>query len=84
MKQDNSLKNFPQRSKFDFYDLLFLDVLSKYNADGGKLFTRMFKRNAPQQIFAFLDEKTGWWEEAKLMVSFPISRFVSALVRRLF
>ena len=84
LKQDNSLKNFPQRSKFDFYDLLFLDVLSKYNADGGKLFTRMFKRNAPQQIFAFLDEKTGWWEEAKLMVSFPISRFVSALVRRLF
>ena len=60
------MTHFPQRSKFDFYDLLFLDVLAKYNAEGRKLFTRMFQRNAPQRIFSFLDEKTTFWEEAQL------------------
>ena len=84
LKHDGNMTHFPQRSKFDFYDLLFLDVLAKYNAEGGKLFTRMFQRNAPQRIFSFLDEKTTFWEEAQLMISFPIGRFVSALVRRIF
>ena len=84
LKQERSLLSFPQRSKFDFYDLLFLDVLAKYNAEGGKLFTRMFRYNSPQRIFAFLDERTSFLQEARLMVSFPIGRFVSALVKRLF
>ena len=84
LKQEQDLMRFQQRSKFDFYDLLFLDVLAKYNAEGGKLFTRMFRYNSPQRIFAFLDEKTSFLQEARLMVSFPIGRFVAALLKRLF
>ena len=50
--------------------MLFLDVLAKYNAEGSKLFSRMFQRNTPQRIFIF-----GWKNKLQtrsFMSSFPI------------
>ena len=84
LKKDKPLNDFKSWSKFNFYDMLFLDVLDKYNAEGSALFTRMFKRNPPQRIFKFLDEKTSWRQEVLLMASFPTLRFVKALIKRLF
>lgn len=84
LKKGQALDKFPQRNKFNFYDMLFLDVLAKYNAEGSELFSRMFRRNTPQLIFQFLDEKTSYRQEFLLMRSFPIRRFVSALFKRIF
>ena len=84
LKKGKALDKFPQRNKFNFYDMLFLDVLAKYNAEGSKLFSRMFQRNTPQRIFQFLDEKTSYQQEVLLMSSFPIGRFVKALFKRIF
>ena len=84
LKKGQALDKFPQRNKFNFYDMLFLDVLAKYNAEGSELFSRMFRRNTPQLIFQFLDEKTSYRQEFLLMRSFPIGRFVSALFKRIF
>ena len=84
LKKGNALNQFPQRNKFNFYDMLFLDVLAKYNSEGSKLFSRMFQRNTPQRIFQFLDEKTSYKQEVLLMSSFPIGRFVKALFKRIF
>lgn len=84
LKKELPLNQFPQRNKFNFYDLLFLDVLAKHNGEGSQLFSRMFQRNSPQRIFQFLDEKTSYAQEVRLMSSFPVGRFVRALFKRLF
>ena len=84
LKKGKPLDKFPQRNKFNFYDMLFLDVLAKYNAEGSTLFSRMFQRNTPQRIFQFLHEKTSYQQEVLLMSSFPIGRFVKALFKRIF
>ena len=84
LKKGQALDKFQQRNKFNFYDLLFLDVLAKYNGEGSQLFSRMFQRNSPQRIFQFLDEKTSYGQEVLLMSSFPVGRFVKALFKRVF
>lgn len=84
LQKDLPLDQFKHRNKFNFYDLLFLDVLAKYNGEGSLLFSRMFQRNTPQRIFQFLDEKTNYLQELLLMSSFPIGRFVRALFKRIF
>ena len=84
LKKDKPLNEFKQKSKFNFYDLLFLDVLAKYNEEGSLLFKQMFQNNPSKRIFAFLEEKTSLWQDVAIMRSFPVKRFVIALVKRLF
>ena len=87
LKTDAGLNTFTIKSRFRFYDLLFLDVLNRYNAHGSRLFTRMFKKNPPVRIFRFLDEKTNFIEELKIMASFSLTQkiwFLKALFKRIF
>lgn len=87
LKTDAGLNTFTIKSRFRFYDLLFLDVLNRYNAHGSKLFTRMFEKNPPVRIFRFLDEKTNFIEELKIMASFSFTQkiwFLKALFKRIF
>ncbi|MGY8966178.1 MAG: lycopene cyclase family protein, partial [Flavobacteriales bacterium] len=87
LKTGKSLNCFNIKNRFSFYDLLFLDVLFKYNSQGSKLFERMFEKNTPLTIFRFLDEKTSFVEELRIASSFSlrqISWFLTALIRRLF
>ena len=87
LKTGGDLNTFRIKSRFRFYDLLFLDVLKRYNADGSKLFSRMFEKNPPVRIFRFLDEKTNFIEELKIMASFTLNQkilFLRALILRLF
>ena len=84
LKLNRPLKQFGQKNRFWFYDLLFLDVLSKDNANGHDLFKRLFQKNSPEVIFKFLDEKSNYWQEFHIMRSFNISQFVKALFKRFF
>jgi lycopene beta-cyclase len=84
LKQNKPLDQFGNRNRFWFYDLLFLDVLANNNAEGADLFMRMFKNNTTQTIFKFLDEKSNYWEELKIMRSFKVTQFIKALAKRLF
>ena len=87
LKTDAGLNTFTIKSRFRFYDLLFLDVLNRYNSHGSKLFTRMFEKNPPVRIFRFLDEKTNFIEELKIMTSFSLTQkiwFLKALFKRIF
>jgi lycopene beta-cyclase len=63
---------------------LFIDVLAKDNANGAKLFKKMFEKNSPEVIFQFLDEKSTLWQEFQIMRSFDVGQFVKALLKRLF
>jgi hypothetical protein len=47
----------------------------------------MFKKNPPVRIFRFLDEKTNFIEEFKIMASFSFTQkiwFLKALFKRIF
>ncbi len=87
LKTGRDLTTFHQKSRFWFYDLLFLDVLEKYNDKGSELFIRMFDKNPPVRIFRFLDEKTSFGEELLVLSSFSMKQigwFLSAFFKRIF
>ena len=84
VKSNSSFKNFINKNRFWFYDLIFLDVLYEKNHLGKNLFSNMFKKNDPKTIFKFLDNKSSFFEELKIMLSFPKIIFLSAVVKRLF
>ena len=84
LKKEKPLNEFDRNSRFWFYDLLYLDVLNKYNDKGSLLFKTMFEKNDPEKIFKFLDNKTTIWEELKLMLTFKKKWFIEALIKRVF
>lgn len=84
LKQNDDLTDFHKKSKFWFYDLIFLDVLANHNEEGAELFTSMFKKGNIKTIFKFLDEESSVLEDLKIILSVPSKRFVQAFVKRLF
>ena len=72
-----------KKNRFWFYDLIFLDVLYYKNHLGKQLFTDMFNKNNPKTIFKFLDNKSSFIEELKIMLSFPKTIFLSAVLKRI-
>ena len=83
VKSNDSFKKFMKKNRFWFYDLIFLDVLFDKNYLGKNLFTNMFKKNDPKTIFKFLDNKSSFYEELKIMLSFPKTIFLFAVIKRL-
>ena len=83
LSDECDMRLFEKRNRFWWYDLLFLDVLAQHNQKGSFLFSRMFQRNNPKTILRFLDEKTTFSEEVRIMQSFPVGIFVWQLLRRL-
>lgn len=84
IKTGKSLQTLNYRTKFWYYDLLFLDVLYKDNGQGYNIFETLFKNRKPQQVFKFLDEETSFSEDIGNMMGSPILPFTKALFRRLF
>jgi lycopene beta-cyclase len=78
------LRRFAKKNRFWWYDLLFLDILAKYNHMGASLFSGMFRNNSPKQIFRFLDEQSHFLQELMIMRSFPTLLFVKQFFKRLF
>lgn len=84
LKKGKTLNKFNRRTKFWYYDLLLLDVLSKHNGQGSKLFASMFKKAKLKTIFRFLDEESSIFEDLKIITSVPSGKFIKALMQRLF
>tara|TARA_B100001996_G_scaffold115024_1_gene87037 strand:+ start:1265 stop:2422 length:1158 start_codon:yes stop_codon:yes gene_type:complete len=87
LKKENDLKKFNSKSRFNFYDLVLIDVLFNYNHLGHEIFSSLFKNNNPNKVFKFLDETTNFLDELKIMYSFPWSikiLFIKALLKNLF
>lgn len=83
LKSKEDLSKFNKRSRFWYYDLLFLDVLHQHNQMGSKLFFKLFKRNKAQKILRFLDEETTVLEDLKITTSLPWSVFLKVLWSRI-
>ncbi|MBU2928337.1 lycopene cyclase [Winogradskyella psychrotolerans] len=84
LKEDDDLSTFDKRTKYRFYDLIFLDVLANHNNEGAALFSSMFKKASIKTIFRFLDEDSTILEDLKIILSVPPKRFIQAFFKRLF
>lgn len=84
IKSEKPLDKLSFKNRFWFYDLLFLDVLYKDNANGYLIFETLFKNRNPKLIFKFLDEQTSLREDLKYIWGCPKKPFIKALYRRLF
>lgn len=82
--QRSDFRKFHKKSKFWFYDLLFIDVLYKNNALGSKVFSSLFEKGNPVLIFKFLDEETSFFEDLQVMWKCPKIPFMKALFGRIF
>ena len=68
-------------NKYQHYDKIFLEVLTKENAFGEELFYRMYKNNSIQTIFRFLDEKSSFQEDLKIILNLSSSPFIKGFLR---
>lgn len=84
LKTENDLNKYHKKSKFWFYDLIFLDVLANNNEEGAVLFASMFKKADVKTIFRFLDEESTLLEDLKIILSVPPKRFIQSFLKRLF
>ena len=84
IKKGKPLNQLNFNNRFWFYDMLFLDVLHKDNANGYHIFETLFKNRDPKFIFRFLDEQTSFWEDLKYIWGCPKKPFIKVLLGRLF
>lgn len=82
LKTGKSLK-MAVKNKFWYYDRLMLDVLARENAEGGRIFTMLFRHLSPQLIFRFLHEQTSLAEDVKIINSCPKGMFIRAFWKAL-
>lgn len=78
-KQDFYKDSSPK--KYKHYDKIFLEVLTKENSFGEELFYRMYKNNSIQTIFRFLDEKSSFQEDLKIIMNLSSSPFIKGFLR---
>ena len=84
IKRNSDLSKFEKKSRFYFYDMLFLDVLATKNHLGAELFSQLFNKVDIKTIFRFLDDSSNFLEDFKITTSFPKKIFLKALIKRLF
>lgn len=77
------MRAFRKKTRFWFYDLILLDVLSKENSKGASYFSKLFKRNSIQTILCFLDEKSSLLTDFRIILAMPFFKFTKTLFRRI-
>jgi lycopene beta-cyclase len=71
------------RSRFRWYDSIFLDVLNRRNDLGPGIFSDMYFKNDIQKIFAFLDEESSIWDDIMMFQKFPKRLFLKSLLHHI-
>ncbi|WP_266367640.1 lycopene cyclase family protein [Tellurirhabdus rosea] len=61
-----------------FQDSVLLNVLKYRRHSMADVFTRLYARNQPADIFRFLDEDTSVWEDLRIMSTVPLGPFTVA------
>ena len=84
LQTNTDFRKFRKKNRFWFYDLLFLDVLSRRNDLGSAIFSALFKKGNPSLIFKFLDEETSLQEDLQVIWKCPKGLFIRALLGRIF
>lgn len=71
------------KSRFKFYDKIFLKVLKDENHKGEWIFQQFYDKNSIQTMFRFLDEESTFFEELKIMWSLFSWSFIKAFFKTL-
>jgi lycopene beta-cyclase len=67
------------RWQFRLFDTLLLDIMQRQGETMRDIFTQLFARNPVARIFRFLDEKTSWAENFRLMSSVSAGPFMRSI-----
>ncbi len=81
LKNGERLDKNLYKSRFLWYDKIFLRVLKNYNHLGEKVFYKLYSKNPHPLIFNFLDEETHPSEELKIMGSLFSWEFVKSIFK---
>lgn len=71
------------KSKYKFYDKVFLQVLKDNNEKGEWIFKQFYSKNSTPTIFKFLDEESSLIEDIKIMWSLFSFSFIKAFFKTL-
>ncbi|MFD2530050.1 lycopene cyclase family protein [Polaribacter marinaquae] len=69
---------------YNWYDRTLIDVLLSNKLTGKEVFTRIFKKNSPEKILAFLGNESSLKEDVLIMKNLPLLPFLMAGIRQLF
>ncbi|MGI9546056.1 MAG: lycopene cyclase family protein [Flavobacteriaceae bacterium] len=83
LKTSKSLKEFTVKTRYWYYDLLLLDILTANNELGSGIFESLFKKRKPQLILKFLDEEGTAIQDLQAITGCPMLPFTKALWARL-
>lgn len=70
--------------QFGLFDTLLLDIMQRKGETTRDIFTQLFQRNPVERIFRFLDEKTSWLDNLRIMNSvsaLPFLRSIGQVLR---
>jgi lycopene beta-cyclase len=71
------------KSKYKFFDKVFLQVLKDNNEKGEWIFKQFYSKNSTPTIFKFLDEESSLIEDIKIMWSLFSFSFIKAFFKTL-
>ena len=71
------------KSKYKFYDKVFLQVLKDNNDKGEWIFKQFYSKNSTPTMFKFLDEESSLFEDIKIMWSLFSFSFIKAFFKTL-
>lgn len=67
------------RWQFRLFDTLLLDIMQRRGEVTRDLFAQLFSRNPVERILSFLDEKTGWADNLRIMNSVDAGPFMRSI-----
>jgi lycopene beta-cyclase len=81
-KQPFNTDIFPTR--FKYYDATLLDILIRNKIPGDEVFLKLFEKNGATILLKFLDDKTNFIEELKIMYSTDKIKFATSFIAAFF
>jgi lycopene beta-cyclase len=73
----------PISKKSRFYDAVFLGVLSKNNKQFADYFSMLFAKTKIINVLRFLDDKSNFWNDIKIILAMPKWPFIKSLWRKM-
>jgi lycopene beta-cyclase len=67
--------------QFRLFDTLLLDIMQRQGERTRDIFTQLFQRNPVERIFRFLDEKTSWADNLRIMNSVSAGPFLRSIMQ---
>lgn len=65
--------------QFHWFDTLLLDIMQRQGETTRDLFTQLFRRNPVERVLRFLDEKTSWADNLRIMNSVSAGPFMRSI-----